>query len=287
MSNTPLIFLGLFAAMAGSFWGLLLAPQLQIGRQDVRPIEATGEIYPAPRPGLAQEGAEVYRANGCVECHTRQVRQTGVAFDVWLHETGTNMNAVVALLSQAGMRAGDAAALVAKTPARVRSGLPHGEARKLAAQLTDAAAKASADLVPLGPDIARGWGSRLSVAQDYLRDNPVLLGSLRLGPDLANIGARQTNAIWHLLHLYDPRLTVPGSSMPRYPYLFEKRSRPAGAPRSPEALPLDDDAAGAYEVVPRPEAHALVAYLISLKMETPLFEAPMPPVRAAASAPTP
>src|SRR6185295_2463157 len=110
MNNGPLLFLGILATLASSFWGLLLAAQLQIGRQQPIVIEATGEIYPAPRPGLAQQGAEIYLAQGCAECHTRQVRQNGVHFDVWLTEAGTNPPALLAALARMKLVPGDAAA---------------------------------------------------------------------------------------------------------------------------------------------------------------------------------
>jgi cytochrome c oxidase cbb3-type subunit 2 len=71
----------------------------------------------------------------------------------------------------------------------------------------------------LGPDFARGWG-RASVPADYVYDKPHLLGSMRTGPDLFNIGARQPSKDWHLGHLYQPRAYVPGSIMPAYPYMF-------------------------------------------------------------------
>ena len=35
----------------------------------------------------------------------------------------------------------------------------------------------------------RGWGIRRTVATDYMLENPPQLGSVRLGPDLSNIGA--------------------------------------------------------------------------------------------------
>jgi cytochrome c oxidase cbb3-type subunit 2 len=41
-----------------------------------------------------------------------------------------------------------------------------------------------------GSDIARGYGVRTSVARDYVQQKPVLLGERRIGPDLANYGAR-------------------------------------------------------------------------------------------------
>ena len=56
MNNGPLLFLGILATLASSFWGLLLAPQLQIGSQQPIVLEATGETYPQPRPGLSGSG---------------------------------------------------------------------------------------------------------------------------------------------------------------------------------------------------------------------------------------
>ncbi|MCZ7648790.1 MAG: cbb3-type cytochrome c oxidase subunit II [Planctomycetota bacterium] len=113
-------------------------------------------------------------------------------------------------------------------------------------------------------DLARGWGARRSDPRDYVHDAPHVLGSMRTGPDLANIGARQPSDKWHYLHLYDPQLTSKGSVMPPYRFLFELR-KIVGQP-SPEALELEGAASPAegYEVVPSREARALVAYLKSL-----------------------
>ena len=41
-----------------------------------------------------------------------------------------------------------------------------------------------------GADIDRGWGQRRSVPRDYVLQNPPFLGTMRTGPDLANIGFR-------------------------------------------------------------------------------------------------
>jgi cytochrome c oxidase cbb3-type subunit 2 len=124
-----------------------------------------------------------------------------------------------------------------------------------------------------GADILRNWGQRRTVARDYLYDKPVMLGTMRTGPDLTNIGLRQTSAEWHLRHLYNPRITSPGSIMPPFPFLFEKRK--IGLRPSPDALKLTGVFAPepGYEIVPRPEATALVQYLLSLKANTPLPEA--------------
>lgn len=127
-----------------------------------------------------------------------------------------------------------------------------------------------------GGDVARGWGIRPSVAADYIHDRPVMVGSMRVGQDLANVGVRQTNEIWHLTHLFNPKLVSPGSSMPSYRFLFEKRK--IIRERVMDALPLsaESGAESGYEIVPKPEATALVAYLLSLRAEEPIFEAPAP-----------
>jgi len=116
-----------------------------------------------------------------------------------------------------------------------------------------------------GADDKRGWGDRQSVARDYIREGRVLLGTMRTGPDLRNIGARQTSRDWHMLHLYDPQITSKGSIMAPFPFLFETR-KIVGQP-SPKAikLPAPHTPAAGYETVPTPRAEALVAYLVSLK----------------------
>jgi cytochrome c oxidase cbb3-type subunit 2 len=143
--------------------------------------------------------------------------------------------------------------------------------------LEAAGAKAEARVAPQGADIARGWGKRRTVAQDYLADYPVQLGSRRIGPDLANVGLRSQDADWHLRHLYAPQNEVQGSLMPPYRFLFETRK--IGKEATPDALKLSGKLAPppGYEIVPRPEATALVAYLQSLRADAPLFEAPLTP----------
>jgi len=208
MNNGPLLFLGLFVTMACSWLSFVLGPQLQIG--DMRPttnivVGASGQIYPNPEPGAARQGAEIYRANGCVSCHTEQVRPRD-----------------------------------------------------------------------LGSDINRGWGLRRSTGYDYLFEQPVLLGSQRAGPDLANAG-RRMDAAAVLVRLYEPRALTPGSIMPPCPFLFNKRKIQDA--RSADALQLPPPFAPplGYEIVPRAEARALAAYVTSLHQDGYLFEAPPPP----------
>lgn len=128
------------------------------------------------------------------------------------------------------------------------------------------------------PDALRGWG-RASVAADYAYDTPHLLGTMRTGPDLLNIGARQPSKDWHLGHLYQPRAYTPGSIMPPYPYLFEVRTGLAKPGEKVITLPPAFAVPGQV-VVAKPEALALVDYLISLDRTY----VPLPALNAPATA---
>ena len=217
MNSGPMTFLAAFFALALSWLGFVLAPQLQFGNQTQVENKDTGAPYPVMRAGLARQGEQVYRVNGCYYCHTEQVRYKG-----------------------------------------------------------------------FGADVERGWGGRNGVVQsvneDYLYDRPVMPGSQRVGPDLKNIGLRQTNENILLLHLYNPRLTMPGSVMPPYRYLFEKRKLMFDQKPSDDALPVGAEIPPGYEVVPTDDARALVAYLLSLRSDSPIFETPPLPGKTNASA---
>ncbi|MDX5585001.1 MAG: cytochrome-c oxidase, cbb3-type subunit I [Aureibaculum sp.] len=58
-----------------------------------------------------------------------------------------------------------------------------------------------------------------SKAGEFVYDHPFLWGSRRTGPDVHRIGGKY-NDNWHFNHMYDPRLTSPGSIMPSYPWLL-------------------------------------------------------------------
>ena len=118
------------------------------------------------------------------------------------------------------------------------------------------------------PDDKRGWG-RASVAADYHYDKPHLLGTMRTGPDLFNIGARQPSADWHLGHLYQPRAYTPGSIMPAYPYLFDIKDAAEPGDRV-VTLPPGYNPAGKV-VVAKPEVLDMVAYLQGLDHTYPVI----------------
>jgi cbb3-type cytochrome oxidase cytochrome c subunit len=282
MKYGPLVFLAAFFALAASWSSFILAPQVQLGGAQQTNTVGFAEAYPISRPGLARQGLEVYRANGCAYCHSQQVGQTGVECHLILKDIGTNPIATAQALMNArvGVSKISPPALAAGLPKVVGSHqLTMDVASGAAKALKAVGAKASVEVVPLGPDIARGWGNRRTVSLDFLLDDTVMPGSLRVGPDLANIGMRRADPNWQLRHLYDPRSEVEGSPMPAYRFLFEERQLKPGQAPSPDALQFEKGKKSAppagVEIVPRPEAKALVAYLVSLHANAPLFETPM------------
>jgi cytochrome c oxidase cbb3-type subunit 2 len=117
---------------------------------------------------------------------------------------------------------------------------------------------------PLAQDKVFG---RPSAPGDFAYQTPELLGSERTGPDLSNVGARQPSAVWQYIHLYNPRAVVPDSIMPSFDWMFDVVDK---APAGVSPVPLPKAYAPAHGiVVPKHEAQALLAYLLSLK-QSPL-----------------
>jgi cbb3-type cytochrome oxidase cytochrome c subunit len=119
MKGLAPLFLGIFGTFAFSWIGLTVIPTWQIGHLNPESDEEGTDIYPRPQSGMFERGAHVYAANGCVYCHSQQVRADYIA-----------------------------------------------------------------------DDIERKWGNRRSAPRDYIFERPVFLGKMRMGQDLANIGAR-------------------------------------------------------------------------------------------------
>lgn len=279
MKHGPLLFLGVLSAVLASWLVTVVAPHFQIGNEEPVTIEELGINYPVDRPGEAKQGAQVYRAQGCHYCHTQQVRQEPLLADLTVTDLGTNAaraRAVVASLRRdlAGV---DGSQLPAVLPQPLLKHVSFATADAARTRLTNEGAQVELTLANLGPDIARGWGPRRTVARDYLRDHPVMLGQVRFGPDLANLGTRQTNEMRLYLKLYNARIELPGSTMPRYPYLFEERRLQPGQEPSADALRgFGFEPPPGIEIVPKPEARQLVAYLLSLKADTLFYEAYVP-----------
>ena len=106
-----------------------------------------------------------------------------------------------------------------------------------------------------------------SVAGEFVYDHPFQWGSKRTGPDLARVGGRYSDD-WHRIHLQNPRLVVPESNMPGFPWLEKNILDGADTPTKLRAMKIlgvpytDEDINGASEAVKgKSELDALIAYL--------------------------
>lgn len=286
------IFLVALVAFGASWWGLVRGPLHQLGRQTQEVVLQSSENWPPQRTGEATLGLDVYRACGCAACHTEQVSQTGVADEISLTSLGNNKAAdfrefikslmlVPELYNYSNTIVGNLERWQGTLPVKLYSGDDSAVVAALADKLKGVGVKTDARVVTSGADISRGWGVRQSVAADYLYDQPIQLGSLRAGPDLTLAGVRDPDLNWQLQHLYAPQSLVKDSTMPPFRFLFQVRK--VGAAPAPDALRLPADFAppAGMEVVPTVKARQLAAYLLSLKANEPLYEAPFTPVTAA------
>ncbi|HXV79194.1 MAG TPA: cbb3-type cytochrome c oxidase subunit II, partial [Candidatus Binatia bacterium] len=64
------------------------------------------------------------------------------------------------------------------------------------------------------------WGP-VSQAGEYAFDLPHLFSTRRIGPDLTRVGLKYSDS-WHLAHHWNPRLVVPDSNMPAFPWLYDQ-----------------------------------------------------------------
>src|SRR6266516_4772484 len=164
MKGLAPLFLGIFGTLAFSWVGLTVIPNWQIGHLNPQSDEEGTDIYPMPQSGMVARGGRVYAANGCIYCHSQQVR-----------------------------------------------------------------ADYAAD------DIERKWGDRRSAPRDYIFERPVFLGKMRMGQDIANIGARapveqeSPQPAGAASHAVSPTSTPTGSPSPA--------SSPAASPAAPPTTP--------------------------------------------------
>ncbi len=89
---------------------------------------------------------------------------------------------------------------------------------------------------PFRDEVAR-YGE-YSKAGEFVYDHPFQWGSKRTGPDLQREGADKNKRpdSWHYTHMYDPRLTSPGSIMPRYIWLLDDKLDISSTPAKIRAM---------------------------------------------------
>jgi cbb3-type cytochrome oxidase cytochrome c subunit len=285
MKGLAPLFLGIFGTFAFSWVGLIVIPNWQIGDLNPQADEEGTDIYPMPQSGMVERGARVFAANGCIYCHSQQVRADYAADDIerkWGDRRSAPRDYVFERPVFLGkMRMGqDLANIGARAPAEQESPAPTG-----------AAAPATSPGASPSPSSAQGAASRASSPGSPTPKPPATPASP--SPTAAAAAASPAaspsptaapwpmqasgepamySAAWHHVHLYSPRTINIDSNMPAYRFLYEKR-RIVGE-RSDDALDLtgSDAPPEGWEIVPTDDAKCLVAYLMSLNQSHPLKE---------------
>jgi cbb3-type cytochrome oxidase cytochrome c subunit len=305
MKGVTALFLGIFGTFAFSWTGLMLIPNFQIGHLDPQADEEGTDIYPQPRSGMAERGRKIYAANGCVYCHSQQVRADYAASDID-RKWGTRRSAPrdyifdrPALLGK--MRVGPDLSNIGKRAPSTDENASPAPATSSAASASPAASPAAnttATSPPpaTSPAVAQSPAAAPNASAPAAPANapapaPTNATSQSVPPPSQNPAATsgttadtmtgpggvppQYSAAWHHLHLYSPRSVLAGSTsnMPAFKFLYEKR-RITGQ-RSEDALKLTgaEDPGEDWEVIPTYDAKCLVAYLMSLDQSHELKEA--------------
>jgi cytochrome c oxidase cbb3-type subunit 2 len=244
------LFLGIFGTFAFSWVGLTVAPNLQIGALQPQSDEEGADVYPAPPSGMTERGARVYAANGCVYCHSQQVRADYAASDID-RKWGTRRSAPRDYLF-------DSRAFVGKM--RTGPDLANVGKREALQEKTAAPAPSPSGIAPPAAEPSEFGADGRPIAY---------------------------TAAWHHQHLYAPRSLSPDSNMPAFQFLYEKRR--LNGETAADALKFDGDSKErvdeGWEIVPTYDAKCLVAYLMSRDQSHALPE--VKSAAAPASAPAP
>jgi cbb3-type cytochrome oxidase cytochrome c subunit len=278
MKGLQPLFLGIFGIFAFSWLGMTVVPNLQIGSLDPQSDEDGTDIYPMPSSGMAVRGARVYAANGCIYCHSQQVRPDYGGSDLdrkWGNRRSAPRDYIFEPLVMLGkMRTGpdlsnvghrpalqEEGAAPSPTPAVGASpsaGTPATASPAAGAVAPNASASPANSAAPTtagSPALAANAAPAPSPAGQTASGAPATLPAAGTqpaanvptsAPDLVGdvTGLTQTGepkpytAAWHHRHLYNPRLISPDSNMPSYRFLYVKRQISGVA--SPEAINFVD-----------------------------------------------
>ena len=308
MKGLAPLFLGIFGTFAFSWVGLTLIPNWQIGHLNPQSDEEGTDIYPMPQSGMVTRGARVYAANGCIYCHSQQVRAAYSADDIerkWGDRRSAPRDYIFdrpVLLGKARMGQ-DIANIGARAPAEQESPSPAGSPAIQGAAASPgavASAKATspspatsplpatspaaiASKPPTSPGPASPPASKSPAAAAAASPAASPAPSAPPWPEQTAGLPPMYSAAWHHVHLYSPRSINFDSNMPSYRFLYETR-RITDA-RSSDALQLtgSDAPREGWEIVPTYDAKCLVAYMMALNQSHPLKEVRSTGASAAAS----
>jgi len=270
------LFIGLFGTFAFSWLGLTVIPNLQIGQLDPQSDEEGTDIYPLPKSGMVERGRRVYAANGCIYCHSQQVRPDYAASDIdrkWGERRSAPRDYLFDRPVQLGKeRMGPDLANVGKRAPAEEEKAPPTAGASVSPPAGAAAPPAGAASPPPATSPAAATPATATASASPAASPP----------PSATGEPMPYSAAWHHRHLYSPRSINDDSNMPAYRFLYEKRL--IGDERSADALQLtgSDRPPAGWEIVPTYDAKCLVAYLMSLDQSHPLNE-----VKTAAAAASP
>ena len=292
MKGVAPLFIGIFGTFAFSWAGLVAIPNAQIGHLDPQMDEEGNDAYPAPESGMVERGRRIYAANGCVYCHSQQVRPAYAGTDIdrkWGTRRSAPRDYIFERPAMLGrMRMGPDLANVGKrAPVDDENAPPPGSTQPTTAAQpppapaggTTAPGSATAAEQPApggspaaAPAPAAGQASPAPVTTAPTANVAAAPGTTAITGEGGQNEPQQYSAGWHHRHLYNPRSITFDSTMPSFRFLYEKR-RVSGQP-SAEALKLSGPAAPpeGYEIVPTYDAKCLVAYLMSLDQSHDLKE---------------
>jgi cbb3-type cytochrome oxidase cytochrome c subunit len=281
MKGLAPLFLGIFGTLAFSWVGLTVIPNWQIGHLNPQSDEEGTDIYPMPQSGMVTRGARVYAANGCIYCHSQQVRAEYAGADIerkWGDRRSAPRDYIFERPVFLGkMRMGqDIANIGARAPAEQESPAPASSPATQGAAASPGASKPPTSPAPAAPPPSKSPATAA-----------VAGASPSASPSAGPPWPEQTrglppmySAAWHHVHLYSPRSINLDSNMPSYRFLYQARR--ISDVRSTDALQLtgSDAPPEGWEIVPTYDAKCLVAYMMALNQSHPLKE-----VKSAGAAP--
>jgi cbb3-type cytochrome oxidase cytochrome c subunit len=281
------LFIGLFGTFAFSWVGLTLIPNFQIGHLEPQSDEEGTDIYPMPQSGMVARGRHVYAANGCVYCHSEQLRADYAASDLerkrdfgptprpaWGERRSAPRDYIFdrpVLLGKERIGPdladiGKAAPVEEESAAPVVSPAPGVSP---AAPAVSPAPGASPAAAPAGSPSSTAAPAGSPASTVAAAASP---GTSPSPPATSNGEPPAYSAAWLHRYLYSPRSFSIDSDMPAYRFLYEKRH--IDGERSNDALDLTgaDAPPPGWEIIPTYNAKCLVAYLMSRNQSHPLKE---------------
>jgi cbb3-type cytochrome oxidase cytochrome c subunit len=292
MKGLAPLFLGIFGTFAFSWVGLTVIPNWQIGHLNPQSDEEGTDIYPMPQSGMVQQGARIYAANGCIYCHSEQVRADYAGADIerkWGDRRSAPRDYIFERpVSLGKMRMGqDLANIGARAPKEEESPSPSPANAPAAAPV--AAPGSPPPKAPASPAPAASLASASPAKAPVAGTSPTAAAAAS-PPSAGPPWPEQTaglppmySAAWHHVHLYSPRSINFDSNMPSYRFLYQ--SRRISDARSSDALQLtgSDAPPEGWEIVPTYDAKCLVAYMMALNQSHPLKDVKSAGGAAAAS----